>query len=648
MQIVEIKNNLVRLHYDASQEGLILSGFVVIKDLMQSFIGQVIHLEASSGKNTAVVKLIFTFDDQGVIKNYNGSSPNVKSEVEIVESQDLLGLLPVENPIFIGELAQQNIKLNLDRKIFEDNLLICCEKQEDKKTLTENFISQLIAEGKKVLAIDLLGDLDYEQNKVVAGRDFKLPLNYETINFIYERGLDNTAPETKALIQEVFLEVQEYVKTLSDKFIPFETFKNVVDTQYEEMQLIELLLLKNRLLKYYDEGVFAQDKSDFISLSDKLEKSKLTILDLSKIDEKIQREMISYAYSKISESKEEFYFILNIENENSDKKLLKQIFTTQNAHSEVICEYSYKYLKELKQLSKNSILFAPILQQNDFAPYNVFLSKLNAGEFIIYGKITYHMPLIVKLEEIGNGKLEIEEEPSQFSPLTSPQEEIPFKPDSIDEQINNDVDELYTIPQSERYTEEDFSVEEITEELTDEDLDFIEDNVNIDTIDEILEEIVPEDTEEFEVIQLEDEVEEEAEALSKEELEEITVEPFKNPTEKLVIEQIEEEEIPSESFSDVLYQQAQEEVEAPSIDILPANMAATPIVPIYSADIEPTVQSDIIQQGDTIIHPKYGKGVVEKLISYGSKTLCSINFDNLGRRLLDPNLAEIKRVNGEQ
>ena len=54
--------------------------------------------------------------------------------------------------------------------------------------------------------------------------------------------------------------------------------------------------------------------------------------------------------------------------------------------------------------------------------------------------------------------------------------------------------------------------------------------------------------------------------------------------------------------------------------------------------------SDDLEQGDTVVHTKYGNGVVEKMIKYGSKTLYSINFDNVGRRLLDPTLTEIKKV----
>ena len=80
-------------------------------------------------------------------------------------------------------------------------------------------------------------------------------------------------------------------------------------------------------------------------------------------------------------------------------------------------------------------------------------------------------------------------------------------------------------------------------------------------------------------------------------------------------------------------------------EILETRNTSTPIVPVYEADIPPEdmVSSDDIEQGDTVTHAKYGSGVVEKMIKYGTKTLYSINFDNIGRRLLDPTLTEIKK-----
>lgn len=650
MQIVEVKNNLVKISYDTSAQTLILSGFVVIKDALQSFIGQVIHLEANSKGNSAIVKLLFTFDDSGVISNYNGSIPDINSILDIVQPQELLELLPLQNPIVLGELAQQNTQLKLDRTFLEQNLLICSEKSENNEILTKNLVSQLAFGGKKVLVFDVEGNVELSENKIVAGKDFKLPLNYETINFIYERGLDDAKAETKAMIQEIFLEVQDYVKTLDEKFIPFETFKTVVNEQYEETELVELVLLKNKLLKYNEAGIFAQEQSEFDSLKAALNKNGATVFDLSNIDEKIQREMISYAYAQIAESGEEVYVFCNVDNSNSDKKLLKQIFSTKNAYSTLICSYAFKYLKELKQLSKDLILFAPIQTQNDFAGYNTFLGKLNNDEFVVYGNATHNLPLIVKLEELPEEVFVTEETLSESAVEDS----------AVDEQIKRDLDAIYTVPKSELAVEEDpfvapFVEENSEEDLTEDDLDLIDDLNIVETV--VNEEIIDEIVEEFpEVESFDESIEQsenedvfESDAQMNEAIEELIEEEIQEEIEEELIQETFEENFgPSGAKHEEVFVMEEPKVEpedaAPQVDILPVKMASTPIVPIYSADIEPKNEAQEFVQGDIVSHAKYGKGTVEKLISYGSKTLCSINFDNVGRRLLDPSLAEIKKI----
>jgi hypothetical protein len=98
---------------------------------------------------------------------------------------------------------------------------------------------------------------------------------------------------------------------------------------------------------------------------------------------------------------------------------------------------------------------------------------------------------------------------------------------------------------------------------------------------------------------------------------------------------------PLEEVNDFSPQNSKDEKE-----ILETRNSSTPIVPVYEAEIpaEDLVISDTIEQGDTVVHAKYGNGIVEKMIKYGTKTLYSINFDNVGRRLLDPTLTEIKKA----
>ena len=108
------------------------------------------------------------------------------------------------------------------------------------------------------------------------------------------------------------------------------------------------------------------------------------------------------------------------------------------------------------------------------------------------------------------------------------------------------------------------------------------------------------------------------------------------------------EELSESDENDGILEEPQEQLELKDDsddEILETRSSSTPIVPVYDADIpqEDLVMSDPIQQGGTVTHAKYGSGVVEKMIKYGNKTLFSINFDNIGRRLLDPTLTEIKK-----
>ena len=66
-------------------------------------------------------------------------------------------------------------------------------------------------------------------------------------------------------------------------------------------------------------------------------------------------------------------------------------------------------------------------------------------------------------------------------------------------------------------------------------------------------------------------------------------------------------------------------------------------LPIYEPkDPEKTVE--VFEEGERVTHAKYGVGTVEKIIKYGKKNLCSIQFDAFGRRLLDPNITTLERI----
>lgn len=732
MKVLEIKNNLVKIAYDV-KDNLALSNFVIIEDTNTPYVAQVVNIKADSTTNFAIVKLLFTFNEEGILKNYNGTIPSTKANVSILPSNELLDIIPIEDPIRMGQLAQQNVELKVDKTIFDNNLLICSNNLENTSTLLNNILKQL---KNKVVIFDTDGQFDWE-NKLYFGKEFKLPLNYDTINFIYDTELEDVDATSKAIIQDIFIEVQEYTKTLPEGYLPFETFLNVVDQQYKETQITELVLLKNKLLKYRDLNVFAETLKDVLNLSIAIEKSDITVIDISDMPHTLQKEIMSYTYNIMNSIKSDIYSFVKIDNSNTDKKLLKKFLVRSNVYTTIICSHEYKYLPEIKEAAQNLILFAPLTLQHDFASYNTFLNKLNSDEFIIYGAHTQNIPLIVELDDIEideNTEDDLKKQDTQTDNIV-PMPEI--KPSSKEEKEEEEIIEENTIEE-----------EEINSETNENSLEMPEVEYPDITIDEIPIEQNNNQTEETEIISVNEDIQLNNKIAPVDNIlsieEELPTEPTiiennsstNNPENIIIedspieitteepntqnenlenIEEIEEDEIEpqielqepeidysvedidiEENFgepqiienNDDLIEQVAKDVDKAFYEKLPdenyelpdndnietdelteddlnliddlaiddtnmqldnsfqesENIEQTPVVPIYETeDLEPK-ENQKLEPGDRVSTPKYGEGIVEKMIKYGNKMLCSIEFPNIGRRLLDPAMSEIIKL----
>lgn len=765
MQVLEIKNNLVKIAYDV-KDNLALSGFVIIEDTNTPYVAQVVNVKADKLTNFAIVKLLFTFNEDGILKNYNGTIPSLKSTVSVLPSKELLDIIPVEKPLVLGQIAQQDVTLKVDRTILDNNLLICSDNVENTNILIDNIIRQ-IEEDEKVVIFDTDGQFEAE-NKVVFGQDFRLPLNYNTINFIYENELDDVDATSKAVIQDVFIEVQEYTRTLPEGYLPFETFINVVDQQYRETQIPQLILLKNKLLKYKEVNAFAETLKDVMSLSITIENTPVTVIDISDMTPILQKEIIAYAYGVMNGIDGNIYSFVSVDNTNSSKKLLKTFLSRDSVYTTIVCRHEYKYLPELKSSAQNLILFAPQTLQHDFAAYNTFLNKLNPDEYIVYGAHTQNIPLIVELDELVLEKKTDESDDDEESAPTpnvvpmpeavnnkqqapenslsennAKNEQVTKNVNSVNEEIvepknnfeapnveypdlaiednipfSNEVEEGF--PQEEVPFSETDSIqsEPVAEIIEDSELDelgdiqaeipepVIEDNqvtedfsdVSIDngeTFDSpivedyeqindtknapvynILDETDVEASEEPEVLPLESEVDysvedsdieenyQEPEFYSDEN--EAMIQQAAKDVDKLIYEKLpEEEEVTLNDLSDLQSDELTEDdlnligdltsdnsaddAEADIQDYQAAEEESMqqeqpPVVPIYNADDIEYNEPQTLEPGDRVSTPKYGEGIVQKMIKYGNKKLCSIEFPNIGRRLLDPAMTEINKL----
>lgn len=672
MKLLEIKNNLVKLSY-AETENPILGRFIILGSNEKSYVAQFVNLKSDTINNYAIAKLLFTFTPDGVVDNYDGSVPNMDSELSFLAAEELLNLLPIETPVKIGNLAQQDEMLSLDISVFERNFTIFVEKDSNKKTFISNCVRQLFQMKEKSVIVDTC-NLFEDYPKIVFSKDFKLPLNSKMIDYIFEYELAEVDAPTKAVIQDIFYAVQQYIDTLDFKFLPIDNFVDVVANQYKDIQMPELALLKNKLLKYRDANVFANTKEEVLAFKEKLNEKNCSIIDIKDINEPLQKEVMSFIHQALTEYEKYIYFFAPLTDNNSDKKLLKQFINNNHVFTTILVSSSYKYAQELKQHAQNILLFTPNDMNHDFAAYNTFLNKLNSDECIAFGKLTQGIPFIVdmsdleldltledvlgdkyqfvpisdnmqlvKTDEYGNKTpVNLAPELTQDDVVQSTQEEQTLEYAPMQEEISDFSQEETVIDDEIPQIEESGIIDEPAIELPQES---VEDNKNIvEPVSNILDdESISEEDQGLTEDDLELDPLPEQEDLQSFDEEDLTDEPLDEDSTALTEDDlnfIDDNQIAQPSS---MYEEQEPEItddyqESPYIE------EQTPVVPVYPAEQEPTEESGDFQQGDSVTHPRYGRGVVEKIIKYGNKTLCSISFENVGRRLLDPTISELKKL----
>lgn len=694
MKLLEIKNNLVKLSYGENEKP-ILGKFIVLATSEKSYVAQLVNLKSDNVNNFAIAKLLFTFTPDGVVDNYDGSIPSMSSQLSFLDSAELLDLLPVETAVKIGQLAQQNESLSLDISVFEHNFTVFAERETDKTTFISNCIRQLFQMKEKSVIVDLNNNFtDY--SRIEFAKDFKLPLNSEMIDFIFEYELAEVDPSTKAVIQDVFYAVQQYIKTLDFEFLPIDNFVDVVANQYKETQMPELALLKNKLLKYRDSNIFANTKEEVLAFNQKLEEKNCSIVNLTDVNEALQKEVLVFVHKALESIKKYVYFFCPLTDGNSDKKLLKRFINNNHVFTTIIVSNSYKYVKELKSCAENVVIFAPEDAQHEFVAYNTFLNKLNLGECIVFGKLTQGIPFIVEMSDLDLDltKDDVLGDKYQFVPVQENVEMMATEDVELSKTLDNtDIPtshlETSTLPEETSLQEApvqnvapqiDVAVEEQLEEPEVEDEKSSQEELPEEDVSPVDEEVlspegdvlveypdVPQD--DFEDVSTtpsnivepvgnllgDDLAEGDLEASefppqedddlgfddvvdlsgedSGEELPDLTEDDLDFIEDNSVASQEEVEDVISEPMQGESY------VEDPYIE------EQTPVVPVYPAQDTPIAEDDFqFSQGDAVTHPRYGRGVIEKIIKYGNKTLCSISFENVGRRLLDPSISEFTKL----
>ena len=401
MRLLEVKNNLIKLAY-SEEESPVLGRFLALMTEHKCYVAQFINLKTDNINHFAVARLLFTFTKDGVVDNYDGSIPDMNADVTFLPTSELLDLLPVETPVKMGRIAQQQDILSLDISVFENNFTVFADQSTNIFTFISNCARQLFQMREKVVILDSDGIFEgYPSMKL--GKDFKLPLDSSMINYLIENETEETDFETKAVIQDILYEIRSYVQSLEPEFIPIDALIDVMANQFKETKMPELALLKNKLIKYKQANIFANLECEFGILEDKFSTGECVVVDISDIGGVFQGEVINYIHKKLMQTENFAYMFVTLDDGNSNKKLLKKLLNNNHVFSTIIVNHGYKYVKELKSASQNIVIFQPQSEENEFGMYRAFLDKLNMQECVIIGRLTQKVPFIADCSNLNLG-----------------------------------------------------------------------------------------------------------------------------------------------------------------------------------------------------------------------------------------------------
>lgn len=389
MRILEVRDDFIKFEAESNTQ---LSSFIQIDGIEKKYIAQVLQLKRSGEKPIGYAKILFLYN--GELQSYDKTLPSKESIINEFDINILLNSINYENPIVVGKATGTDSKIIVDESVFNKKTLICTDDKNANNLLTRNLSKQFNNLNKRVIILDTLGILSAK--KVIAGVDFKLPLDTNSLAFMYKDCLNDATGDSKSLIIEIFKDLAEYSKTV--EFLPFSALKNIIDDMVDKSHVFKLLVLKNKLAKFDRLGYFAKNKTELENL-DKILSSQNVIIDFSKLDVAFQNRYLEFIYEKLAKN-ENIQVIFELSN-TVNKKCLKNVLSS-NVSTTFITHSKFKYLNDIKNIFDNFILTPSIAINQIFTVFNSFLKSMSNDSFLIAGEGTNYIPIVSPLEKIDD------------------------------------------------------------------------------------------------------------------------------------------------------------------------------------------------------------------------------------------------------
>lgn len=387
MKILEVRDGFVKIE---SEKKIEISSFLELKGTAKKYIAQVIRSKNNGTGYNVYAKILFTYD--GMLKKYDKTMPDSTAEVSEFPYDNVNNSFNYSNPIVAGKFVSDNSNILLDSSLYKSSTIISIDNPEMNDIVIQN-LSKQARQAEKTVIIDMLGVINGD--KYVAGRDFRLPLNSESLKFMYEDCLNDATSESKNLIKEIFTDLSEYSKEV--KFLPFSTLKMIVDDMVEKSHIFKLLVLKNKLAKFDSAGYFASNISDAENLT-KILKSDFAIIDLSKVDNLFQNRYLSVILSELENISPQSTVFIEASNA-INKKNIKTLLYSEKINSTFVTHSKFKYLADIKPLFKNYVIDKSYTNKDVFSLYSFFIESMHSDNYLIVGECTNYVPLVSNLEK---------------------------------------------------------------------------------------------------------------------------------------------------------------------------------------------------------------------------------------------------------
>ena len=390
MQVANALNNSIRILFNPKLEAFKLFDFLIVKSDDDKYLAQIIAIyddKFDSSQNVAKIRLFYKITKNNEVMPYDNFTPNKECEIIKIKQEEIEDFINQDKKTFaFATNVKSSCALNVQYDFFNNNPVILADKIESFCPISINLAKNLSSQ-KHIIIIDSTGVLEYQDaKKIKASDDFRIPLNYTTLDFIFDRCLKDASLEFQAIAGDILNEIKKFAKRQENEFIPFNAFDKVLIEQYSATPFSELKLLLTRLKRYQVDDMFARSKKDKEGLVKTVEKNPVTIIDLSGLEMFWQKAYLEYI---VDELQDEIYLTFRVNDENCDVDLINKIYNKKkNIKFIPNVSYSYKKLPSLIQYCKNYLLLPSLYQRTDFLDANFALSNLISDGCILFGENT--------------------------------------------------------------------------------------------------------------------------------------------------------------------------------------------------------------------------------------------------------------------